>query len=169
MSRTVTRRHWPSTESIRRSFTPSPLVRIEALRQEAAALSTRLLTRPAKQYRPFLSPQKLSELRKRGGSVGDVSVVMLADPPIAQMIAAYIQGVADSITLGADCVVMAARENQHDDSAQDNARTELLAAIAEDRLTAGELEALVAACDAQIASTRVLRRAAAAKIGETRP
>jgi hypothetical protein len=93
---------------------------------------------------------------------------MLADPPIAQTIAAYIQGVADSITLGSDCVVMAARDNQQDDSAQDNARTDLLAAIAEDRLTAAELEALVAACDAQIASTRVLRRAAAAKIGETR-
>jgi len=158
-----TMRHWGArtNENPPRYFGPSPLCRVERIRENAARLNRQLLKRPAKQYAPLLSPQGLSELRHRGGCVAGMGVLFLAEPAAAQVFAAHVQGLADMVSGNAREVVMAARLADKDDGAEDRARHELLAAMADQKLTVKELRELVDACDAQIASTRTLRHAAA--------
>jgi hypothetical protein len=66
------------------------------LRDDAAACCRRVLTRPAKQLRPYISPQAYSDLHQHGGSLGSVAVLMIAVPEAAQALAAHLQAVADA-------------------------------------------------------------------------
>jgi hypothetical protein len=96
---TIARGRWGTAENTPHLYIASPLIRAARVRNDAASVCRRLLTRPAKQFKQFgIAPQTVSELRHTGGPLGTVGVLMIADPSNAQQIAAHIQAVADAIT-----------------------------------------------------------------------
>jgi hypothetical protein len=99
--RTVTPSWHGIHETRRQYFSPSPLLRAEALRADAARVMRDVFQQGAKRY-PLLSPQKLSEARNRGGSLGEVAVMMLAEPAAAHRMAEWLAVTARMVNGQAD-------------------------------------------------------------------
>lgn len=100
MSASNVQRHWGRTnESARRIVQPSPLLRSERIRLEAARVFRATFgRRPAKHLAPYIAPQEVSDLRNRGGCIGKVAVLMLADPRNAVSYAEHLMDVARSVS-----------------------------------------------------------------------
>lgn len=98
MSTTIQRDTMWSVEKIRRSYGRSPLLRVDAIRADAARACKRWIDMQAKHLWPLVSGQVVSELRQRGGSVAGVVILMLALPHRALEIAAYLTAHAVSIS-----------------------------------------------------------------------
>lgn len=109
-------------------FSGSPNVRADQLRESAARVNTLCLIRPAKCYAPFLSPQKVSEARNRGGALGDLAVQLAADPMNARRYIAWLEAQARALTVAVDgCLRSALLSEAQADAREDVSGTEVLA------------------------------------------
>lgn len=145
----------------------SDLLRLECARQDAARLIRDDLFPPGKckAAHAIVSAKKLSLARETGGGLSDTAAMIFARPAQAQRIAAWIQGVADSVTeQDATCLLGAIQRGAVADAEEDVVRTEVLAALVEHRLSVGELRSLVDVCDRVLAKTRAVRLSAAREL-----
>lgn len=158
----VARPHRWSAEKRRRSF-GSPLMVADSLKRQAARLNHCTLDKPAREYAPLLSPQKVSEARNHGGAVGDVAVQMLADPENAMRTAMHLLGVARSVVgdTRTDLLDVLCKE-QRADSAEDIAQADVMADRSDENL-----RRYIEQADAALAALQEARDAAAREL-ETR-
>ena len=123
-----TMQRWPSTSkgNGRKVSRPLPFVRYAALRDRCAAVMRDLFPRHLKGF-DGLSAHKLSEWRNTGGGLGDLCVLMFANPTKAQALAAFVADVARTVTATQPmCFLEASRAEQSCDGEEDVAQMEAI-------------------------------------------
>jgi hypothetical protein len=147
------RRHWQSSNGSGRQYAaPSALVRAERIMQGAANLCGLTLTQQAKRYAPLVSRHEVSDLLNRGGCVGKVGVLMLADPMKALRYAEHLHSLARSVVRSDERPLHIVRaEKVRADAAEDVARSEL-----QDNETVETLRRAIAAQEEEVARGQAL-------------
>lgn len=137
-------------------------MRVEALRRDMAEFCDALLTMSAKQLHG-ISGQELSDLRRRGGSIAKVAILMDAIcPDKAMVIGERLHAHARARRRAnfkplRDLLTTAAREDADEDVARDALREEE---------SAERLRGFIRAADDEIAAKQALRDEAARRLAE---